>query len=687
MRALLLLIDLQNDFLEAAALEPARPDVIRRAARLLAAARDADVPVIHCVTSVDPDRDDRMPHWKAAGRWSCVRGSRGHAAPAELAPRAGEKIVEKTFFSGFSAEALAAAIAEARADTVVLAGVHLHGCIRATALDAYAAGLDAWIAEDATASDDPLHAAVTRRYLDGRAARFATVEELAARFRGGFADGSSSVDAERLPPAVVAGRPIDAAHLPCAPHRSPRDTSRVLFSVARAGAREAALASAAAREGARGWSAAASSRRTAVLLVLADRLEGESDSLAREMAVDVGKPVGQGSAEVRRAAELVRRAAASAGAGAGLVPCGPHSASRRVPVGVVAAITPWNNPVGIPWGKLAPALALGNAAVWKPAPAATRIALRTLQLARDAGLPDSLINLVAGDHRTAAAVMADPGIDAVSLSGSSLAGWAAQEACARRRIPLQAELGGNNCAIVWSGADLPRAAIDIARGAFAFAGQRCTANRRVVVESAMHDGLLELLAAAAAELSWGDPLDPTTDVGPLVSVDARDRVLASLGRAEATDARVLRPHASRESAAALEALEGLGAYCVPAIVSGASHDSEIVQEETFGPVLVVESARTFEEALALADGVRQGLAASLFAGDGPWREHFLTAARAGILKWNSSTADADGAAPFGGWKASGLGPPEHGPGNAEFYGRLQAVYGLGPERVANEVEA
>ena len=685
MRALLLLIDLQNDFLEAPSLEPARPDVIRRAARLLGAARDADVPIVHCVTSVDPDGDDRMPHWKAAGRWKCVRGTRGHASPPELAPRPGESVVEKTFFSGFSAEPLAAAIARARADTVVLAGVHLHGCVRATALDAYAAGLDVWIAEDATASDDPLHAAVTRRYLDGRAARFGTVEELAARFRGRPDSGPPRADAERLPAAVVAGRAVGAADPPCALHRSPRDTSRVLFSVARGGAHEAALASAAAREAAREWSAAAASRRAAVLLELADSLERETDSLAREMAVDVGKPVAQGSAEVRRAAELVRRAARSAGAsGADLVPCGPHSASRRVPVGVVAAITPWNNPVGIPWGKLAPALALGNAAIWKPAPAATRIAIRTLELARESGVPDGLVNLVAGDHRTAAAVMEDSGVQAVSLSGSSLAGWAAQEACARRRIPLQAELGGNNCAIVWSGADLPRAAAEIARGAFAFAGQRCTANRRVVVGSAAHDDLLELLAAAAAELAWGDPLDPATDVGPLVSVDARDRVVAAVDRAEASGARVLRPHASRESAAALE---GPGAYCVPAIVSGAPHESEIVQEETFGPVLVVEKAGTFEEALALADGVRQGLVASLFAGDGPWRERFLSAARAGIVKWNSSTADADGAAPFGGWKASGLGPPEHGPGNVEFYGRLQAVYGLGPERVAREVEA
>jgi acyl-CoA reductase-like NAD-dependent aldehyde dehydrogenase len=661
MRPLLVLVDLQNDFLDAPALEPPRSEVIRRSARLLAAAREAGVPVVHCVTTVDRERDGRMPHWKEAGRWSCVRGTPGHAPPPELAPRAGETVVDKTFFSGFSAAgpaALDAAIAAAGADALVLSGVHLHGCVRATALDAYARGLEVWIAEDATGSDDPLHAAVTRRYLDGRAARFAAVAELARRFRG----------------AGVAGELI---------HFSPRETSRALFTVAQGGAADAARATAAARGAREEWSALAHAGRARALERLAALFEADADSLAREMAVDVGKPVAQGRAETLRAAELVRRAAAappsdSAASGSG-------SAWRRVPLGVVAAITPWNNPIAIPWGKLAPALAAGNAAIWKPAPAATRLALRTLALAREAGLPDGLVGVVTGDQRAAAAVMSDPGVDAVSISGSSLAGWAAQEACARRRIPLQAELGGNNGAIVWSGADLAAAAREIARGAFSFAGQRCTANRRVVVEAGRRDEFLGLLQAATARLKWADPLDPATDVGPVLSVDARDRVEAALERAAASGANVLRPHGPRP----LPAAPAEGAYCAAAVVWGVTHASEIVQEETFGPVVVVEEAPSFDEALALAGGVRQGLVAALFAGPGPWRDRFLSETRAGILKWNASTADADAAAPFGGWKASGVGPPEHGPGNAEFYGRLQAVYGVPVELadLAREVEA
>jgi len=622
MRPLALFVDLQNDFLSAAGLEPPSSEVVRNAARLLAGARERGLRVVHAVTSVDPETDDRMPHWKALGVRKCVRGTPGHRPPPELAPRAGEPVVSKSFFSAFSAPEMAAALAGA--DTLLVAGVHLHGCVRATVLDAYAHGLAVWVAEDAVGSDDPLHAAVTRRYLDGRAARFASVDELLARVAAGAAPGP---DAGRY-------------------------------------AAEAARASGAARRAAATWSAAAPEDRARPLEALAERLEAEAPALARALATEVGKPVTLGEAEVRRTAELLRRAAALRLPGPSRA--GPASSYRRVPLGVVAVVTPWNNPLAIPWGKIGPALALGNTVVWKPAPAATRLAERSLDVAREAHLPDGVVTLVPGDRRAAAAVMSDPGVDAVSVSGSSAVGWAAQEICARRRVPLQAELGGNNAAIVWEGADLRHAAGLLVQGAFEFAGQRCTANRRAVVQDGLFDPLLELLSAAATTLPWGDPFDPATRVGPLVSEQARDRIAAALAGAAAGGARLVTPHTLAPSRP--------GAWYPPTIVVGAAHESAIVQEETFGPILVLERASSFDEALRLANGVRQGLVAALFAGPGAWREAFQGAAQAGVLKWNSSTADADAVAPFGGWKASGLGPPEHGPGDVEFFSKLQAIY-------------
>ena len=666
MRPALLLVDLQSDFLSAPGLEPSAGDLVRGAARLLAAARSDGVPVIHAMTSVAPDGSDRMPHWKTLGVWRCVRGTPGHAPPPELAPRGGETVVAKTYFSAFASRDLDHALAALRADTLVLAGVHLHGCVRATALDAYERGIEVWIAEDAVGSDDPLHAAVTRRYLEGRAARFAPASAIRERWAPRGAPIGPSVP--RFPAAVVDGKAVERDGAETFAHVSPCCLSETLFIAGIAGAREAALASAAAKRGAGHWRRIPEGERRRILERFAERLDAEAAALGRDLAIDVGKPVAQAQAEVRRAAALVRLAAALPESSR--QPCGADSAARRVPLGVVAAITPWNNPVAIPWGKIAPALALGNAVVWKPSPPATRAALRSLALAAEAGLPDGPVQLLAGDARTAAALMADPGIDGVTLTGSSAAGWAAQEACGRRRIPLQAELGGNNAAIVWTGADLSVAASAIARGAFAHAGQRCTANRRVVVDASVFAEFLERLTAAAASLVWGDPRNAATDVGPLISGAALDRVRAAVEAAAASAEEVRVPGGASVPAALAE-----GAAFAPTLIVGPPHEHEIVQQETFGPVLIVERAGNFEHALDLVNGVRQGLAAALFAGPGPWRDAFRDSVRAGILKWNASTADADVDAPFGGWKDSGLGPPERGSGDVEFYTRPQALYG------------
>src|SRR5262249_5111449 len=219
--------------------------------------------------------------------------------------------------------------------------------------------------------------------------------------------------------------------------------------------------------------------RPEMLTRAADRLSNSADALAAAIVSEIGKPRRYAEAEVRRGVDLLRAAARLPEPQSQRT----HEAEiRRVPLGTVAQITPFNNPLAVPLGKLAPALRYGNAVVWKPSPHANGVAEKVVALLEDAGCPPGAVGLVEGGAAEAAALMAGPGVDAVSLTGSSEAGYAAQANCARRRIPLQAELGGNNAAIVWSDCDLAAAAAAIAEGGFGAAGQRCTANRRVIVD-------------------------------------------------------------------------------------------------------------------------------------------------------------------------------------------------------------
>ena len=626
MKPVLLLIDLQQDYLDAPGLVPGAGQVVERASALLADCRLAGIPIVHAWTTVSRASDNRMPHWKRTGRWQCVEDTAGHRPPAALAPIAGERIVHKQFFSAFSNAALSAILAELGATTLLVAGVHLHACVRATALDAYRHGLEVIVADDAVASDDPVHAAITRRYLETRAARFLVVAQLLAML---------STDDTR-----VAGIEPEAKRVAEAATRARTAWAR--------------------------WNLSEPLRRREWLRGVAARLANQSVRLAGQMAREIRKPVFYGRLEVERTAELLVRIAEGE-----TEPVTAAAGFRRRALGVVAVITPWNNPVLIPLGKIAAAIFFGNAVVWKPAPAAAGIAGFIAELLREAGCPDGIVNLIEGDRETAMALMSDANVDAVTLTGGALAGHSAQEICARRHIPLQAELGGNNAAIVWNDADVESAAARSAEGAFGQAGQRCTANRRVIAHADCYGRLLAALENATSTLPSGDPLDPNTRVGPLISGHQRERVAGFIARAASDGARVMMPQTSPSN-------WNDPTFHPPAIVCCDDPKHEIVQEETFGPVLVVQRAEHWEQAIQLCNGVRQGLVAALFTRSAELQQRFLNEAQAGILKINQATADVAVHLPFGGWKSSGVGPPEHGVGDREFYTRLQAIYASSP---------
>jgi acyl-CoA reductase-like NAD-dependent aldehyde dehydrogenase/nicotinamidase-related amidase len=676
MKPVILLIDLQNDFLCSLYLEPAPGGMIDRVARLVNAARELSIPVVHIWTTVSPKNDSRMPHWKLMNKWSCVEGTEGHATPEPLRPLTSENIIHKTFFSAFSDSALEGVLRSLEAETLVLAGVHLHGCIRATALDAYQRGFRIWIAEDAVASDDPLHAAITRRYLEQRSLRFLPVEMIISSFhKSAVTTGECRDLTNSLPSAIIADSVLRDTHLEHMVHFSPRQNGEICWSVSVCGAEQASRAAKTARKAWSGWKDSSMTARVEVLERFAGLLTGEADALAEQMAREIGKPVMYGRAEVFRTAallkDLMRRADDPLE-----IRCGPDSVVRYRPLGLIAIVTPWNNPLAIPIGKIAPALFYGNTVVWKPAPASSSLAIKTMELLRASGCPAGAVNLICGDRSTAEALMADPEVDAATLSGSLSAGYSAQDICTARHIPLQAELGGNNAAVVWSDCDIEKAASRIAEAAFGFAGQRCTANRRAVVDTRCYDKFLKYLLQAVSALVWGDPLDHRTQVGPLISLDKCSRIGDIVERARASGGIVFIPHAA---AADYAGLTRRGAYFPPVVICCDNPRNEVVQEETFGPVLVIQRANDWTRAMELCNGVKQGLAAALFSDSQEIIKRFLEEAQAGILKINAATADANAEAPFGGWKASGIGPPEHGESDREFYTRAQSVYKGLPE--------
>jgi alpha-ketoglutaric semialdehyde dehydrogenase len=646
-KPVLLLVDLQNDFLRRSGLVPHPASIVTAAANLLAASRSAGVPIVHVWSTVRQEADNRMLHWKMRDEGSCIEGTIGHACPDNLRPRKAETIVHKSFFSGFSTGQLEPVLCALKADLIVIAGIHLHACVRATALDGYAKGFIVLIADDANASDDPLHAAITRRYLQDRCVYFGNSDEIVAAL------GKNPANLQQfcVPEAQEVIR-----------HASPHDAG-CSWQLPVAKKSDIARRRATAEKAFSTWREVPLPERLKVLQTFACSLRERQKDLIKLLVEDIGKPIRYSRAEVGRAFALI------AAADKQLLPefDGRLSSTgyRRMPLGVVALISPFNNPLAIPIGKIVPALLYGNAVIWKPAIAGSRIAQQTAEcFASATGYPD-LMTVIFGGNEVAREVMEM--CDAATISGALKTGYAAQEICARRHIPFQAELGGNNASIVWDDADLDVAAAAIVEGAFAFAGQRCTANRRVIVDTKIYDSLVEKLIASTGAMQWGDPRDEKTHIGPLISAASGQRVQAVLERARSSSHRLIRPMQNLND-------QGGDQWVEPTIVCCSDPSAEIVLEETFGPVLVVQKAENWEEGISLCNGVRQGLVAALFSTSPQLIADFLGRGEAGIVKINSSTADAAVDLPFGGWKASGIGPPEHYPANHEFFSRLQAIY-------------
>jgi aldehyde dehydrogenase (NAD+) len=450
-------------------------------------------------------------------------------------------------------------------------------------------------------------------------------------------------------------------------------SGEVIGRVVEASADDVRLAVEAGRDAQPRWAAAGGVARAAILRRVAALIAERADGLAVLLSSEEGKPLAEARAEVSRAADNFSYHAGDLWSAAGELYVSPVAGEEirvlHYPVGVVGVITPWNFPVAIPARKIAPALAYGNAAVWKPASEAALTGVAFAELLVDAGVPAGVINVVTGGDEVGAELV-DSALDAVTFTGSTAVGQLLRDQLSPRGVALQLELGGHSPAVVFADGDLDLAVNDIVDAAMFSTGQRCTATRRVIAHEAVYDELLERLVARVRELRVGDPLEAGTEVGPLVSHSARAAVLAAIEEARQDGWRVAVGGETPQDPSLAQ-----GAYLRPTLLVDGPVDSRIAREEVFGPVATVFRVSDDDAAIRLANATSYGLSASAFTASLLRAQRFTEQVRAGIIHINGPTVGAEPHVPFGGWGASGShAPPEMGRSARDFFTRIKTTY-------------
>lgn len=345
-----------------------------------------------------------------------------------------------------------------------------------------------------------------------------------------------------------------------------------------------------------------------------------------------------------------------------------QTVTRHEPIGVVGVISPWNLPLYLLTWKVAPALAMGNCVVAKPSELTSLTAFRLAQLVKQAGFPDGVFNFVFGyGHAAGQALVEHAAVPAVSFTGGTMTGRRIAAAAAPFGKKLSLELGGKNPAIVFADCDLDAAVATSVRAAFSNQGEICLCCSRILVQRPIYEEFLARLAHQAAALKVGDPLDPDTQMGALVSAAHRAKVASYIDTAKQEGARIV---CGGDTAFRVAGLEE-GFFLPPTIVADADPASRLMQEEIFGPVVGVVPFETEEEAVALANGVEYGLAASVWTRDGARGQRVAQQIKSGVV-WVNCWMVRDLASPFGGVKASGYGR-EGGRHSLEFFSDIKTI--------------
>ncbi|MFN4092825.1 MAG: aldehyde dehydrogenase family protein [Brevundimonas sp.] len=452
---------------------------------------------------------------------------------------------------------------------------------------------------------------------------------------------------------------------------NPSDTRDVVARTPDGGEGEVDAAVDAARAAFPAWSEASPEVRSDILDRAGTLVMERREALGRLLSREEGKTLAEGIGETVRAGRILKYFAGEAlrlhGQNLSSVRPGVEIQTYRQAVGVYGLITPWNFPIAIPAWKAAPALAFGNTVVMKPAGPTPATAEALVAILHEAGLPDGVLNMVVGRGRVGQAIVDHPGVDGISFTGSQGVGEGVAMGAARRQARVQLEMGGKNPLIVLDDADLDRAVHIALDGSFFATGQRCTASSRLIVQDGIHDRFVAMLAERVAALRVGDALDPETQMGPAVSEDQMETSYRYIDIARGEGGRVVTGGERLK-------LGKPGWYVQPTLIADTGADMRINNEEVFGPVASTIRVKTYEEALAIANGAEFGLSAGIVTTSLRHARDFQRRARAGMVMVNLPTAGVDYHVPFGGTKKSSYGPREQGFAAADFFTQTKTAY-------------
>jgi acyl-CoA reductase-like NAD-dependent aldehyde dehydrogenase len=439
-------------------------------------------------------------------------------------------------------------------------------------------------------------------------------------------------------------------------------TEQVLAELPHAGVSEADAAIARAKAAFPAWRGVTPGDRATLLRRIGDAVESRLEELAQLETRNVGKPISDSRGEIGMVAATFHYMAGAPERlmGDTIPVAGGVDFTFREPLGVVGLITPWNFPLPIASWKIAPALAAGNTIVLKPAELTPLTAIELEKIAVEAGLPEGVLNVVVGPGRVVGERMVEhPDVAKVAFTGSTEVGKRIGALAAESIKRVTLELGGKSANVVFADADLEKAAANAPIAVFGNAGQDCCARSRILVERAALDNFMQELEKVVTGLRVGDPLDDSTEMGPLISADQREKVSSYIEG----DA----PVAIRGNAP-----DGPGYWFAPAVLCPVSNDDRAAREEIFGPVACVIPFNGEAEAVALANDTIYGLSGSIWTRDGARALRVARALETGVLSVNSNTS-VRVSTPFGGFKQSGVGR-ELGPHALDHYTEVKSVY-------------